>query len=204
MTRRKSPAALAAGVVNRTLAGEHWAREKLASHAGKIFALESGPLGASYAIGDDGSLAVAAAGAAPSLTLTVSPLALPVLAADPSRWSALVSGEGDPTLAKVVEELALTFPWFVERAFAAALGPIVGQKVADAGRTLLSIPAEISRRAAASLGDFAGESNLVASRAELDALAQRTADVDARTEALAARVAKLASGIEHRHRPKVT
>ena len=204
MTRAKSPAALAAGVVNRTLAGEHWAREKLASHAGKIFALESGPLGASYAIGDDGSLAVSAAGAAPSVTLAVSPLALPVLAADPLRWPSLVSGEGDPKLAAAIEELASTFPWFVERAFAAALGPVVGQKVADAGRTLLSIPGEISRRAAGSLGDFAGESNLVASRSELEALAGGTADVGARTEALAARVAKLDSGIEHRRRPKVT
>ena len=142
MTRGKSPAALAAGVVNRTLAGEHWAREKLAAHAGKIFALESGPLSASYAIGDDGSLAVAAAGAAPSVTLAVSPLALPVLAADPLRWPSLVSGEGDPKLAAAIEELASTFPWFVERAFAAALGPVVGQKVAgreapvDPGRDL--------------------------------------------------------------------
>ena len=204
MTRRKSPAALAAGVVNRTLAGEQWAREKLATHAGQIFALESGPLSASYAIGDDGSLAVAAAGAAPSLTLTVSPLALPPRGAAPAGGGGRVPGEGAPQLAKGVEELALTFPWFVERAFVAALGPIVGQRVADAGRTLLSIPGEISRRAVASLGDFAGESNLVASRTELEALAQGTADADARTEALAARVAKLDPGIEHRRRPKVT
>jgi len=204
VTRGKSPAALAAGVVNRTLAGEHWAREKLAAHAGKIFALESGPLSASYAIGDDGSLAVAAAGAAPSVTLAVSPLALPVLAADPLRWPSLVSGEGDPKLAAAIEELASTFPWFVERAFAAALGPVVGQKVADAGRTLLSIPGEISRRAAGSLGDFAGESDLVASRGELETLARGTADVEARREALATRVERLESGIEHGRRPKVT
>jgi ubiquinone biosynthesis protein UbiJ len=178
-------------------------RAKLATHSGQIFALESGPLSASYAIGDDGSLAVAAAGAAPSLTLTVSPLALPVLAADPSRWRALVTGEGDPKLAKVVEELALTFPWFVERAFAAALGPIVGQKVADAGRTLLSIPAEISRapRPASATSRASRTSSRRAPR--LDALAQAP-PTSTRAPRLAARVAKLDSGIEHRHRPKVT
>ena len=188
-----TPASLAAGLANRALAGEDWTRGKLSAHAGRIFVLESGPVAASFAIGDDGSLAAAPAGAAPALTLTVSPLALPALAAEPSRWPSLVRGDGDPALASTLEELALTFPWFVERAFGAVLGPIVGQKVADAGRTLLAIPGELSRRAARSVGDFAGESDLVASRSELESLVQGTADVEARMAALAARVAKLAS-----------
>ncbi|CAG1007529.1 hypothetical protein BURK1_03411 [Burkholderiales bacterium] len=204
MTQARSPAALAAGVANRALAGERWALEKLAAHAGRSFTLESGPLSASYVIGDDGSLEVAPAGAAPSLTLTVSPLALPSLAADPTRWRSLVTGVGDENLATAIEELALTFPWFVERAFGAALGPVLGQKVADVGRVLLSIPGEVSRRAASGLGRFASESDLIASRADVDRFAEGTADAERRTSALEARVGSLARAVEKRRRRKVT
>jgi ubiquinone biosynthesis protein UbiJ len=198
-----TPAALAASLVNRALAGEDWARAKLAPHAGRIFTLEAGPLAASFAIAGDGSLGASPSGAAPALTLTVSPLALPALAAEPSRWTSLVRRDGDEALASALEELALTLPWFVERAFGALLGPVVGQRVADAGRTLLSMPGELSRRAAGSLGDFAGESDLVASRGELEALAQGAADVDARLASLAARVARLEADVERGGRERV-
>ncbi len=199
-----TPASLAASLVNRALLGEGWALAKLAEHAGRIFTLESGPLAASFAIGADGTLAAAPAGAAPALTLTVSPLALPALAAEPSRWPSLVRRDGDAALASALEELALTFPWFVERAFGAVLGPAVGQKVADAGRALLSIPGDLSRRATGGLGDFAGESDLVASRCELEALSRGTSEVEDRLRALDERVARLESGVEQGGREQVT
>lgn len=202
MTR--PPASIAADLANRALAGEAWARDKLAAHAGRIFALESGPVAAAFAIGEDGSFAAAPSGVAPALALVVSPLGLPALAAEPSRWSSLVRIEGDAALAATLEELALTIPWFVERAFCAALGPFVGPKVADAGRLLLTLPGEVSRRAAGSLGDFAGEADLVATRRDLASLADGARDADSRVAALEARVERLAAAIEQTGRPKVT
>ena len=96
-------------------------------HAGRIVAFASGPFAGVVHDRRRRHVRRRAAGAAPSLTLHVSPLALPALAADPSRWPSLVRADGDPALAATFEAIAQTFPWFVERAFGDVLGPIVGQ-----------------------------------------------------------------------------
>lgn len=199
MTAAVSPEALAAGLANRALAREDWARAKLAAFAGRGFALTAGPLSASFSISDGGVLVSAPSGSAPDLTLTTSPLSIPALAADPSRWSELVLHDGDPALATTLEELAQAFPWVIERSLASAFGPIAGQALADAGRTLLGVPGALSRHAASSLGQFAVESDAVARRADFDALSCGTAEAEARVDALAARIAAIESPA---HRPR--
>jgi len=199
-----SPEALAARAANRALAGESWARDQLALHAGQSFAIESGPLAAAFTVGADGSFAPAPRDTAVALRLTISPLALPAVAADPSRWRQDVRADGDAAFAATLEAIAQTAPWFVERTFAAVFGPIAGQALADAGRTLLSIPAAMSQRAASSLGQFAGEADLVAQRRDVDGFAREVAGIEARVDALAARVEALAAGGGRRRRPKVT
>ena len=197
-----SAAELAADAANRALASEAWAREKLAAHAGKRFTLSTGPIDATFSIVDEGELAAAESGAAVALTLRVSPLDVPRLAADPSRWGALVRVDGDAALAATLGELAGTFPWFVERALGSLLGPIAGQTVADVGRTLLSVPDRISRHAASSLGAFAGETDALVTRTDLLAHAVEVADVGARVDALASRVEALDAAPAKRRRSK--
>jgi len=126
------------------------------------------------------------------------------VAADPSRWRQDVRADGDAAFAATLEAIAQTAPWFVERTFAAVFGPIAGQALADAGRTLLSIPAAMSQHAASSLGQFAGEVDLVAQRRDVDGFAREVAGIEARVDALAARVEALAAGGGRRRRPKVT
>lgn len=200
-----SPDEFAAGLANRALARDDWARTKLAAFAGRSFALNAGPFSATFLIDEHGKLEAAPAGAAPSLTATTSPLSLPALAADPTRWGELVRHDGDPALAATLEELARTFPWVVERALASVFGPIAGQALADAGRTLLGVPATLSRHAASSLGQFAAETEAVARRADFDALSCGTAEAEARIDALAHRIAAIESdGRPHRRAKKVT
>lgn len=197
-----SPEDLAAGLANRALAREEWARTKLGAHAGRSFALTAGPFSATFAIGDDGALAAASAGTTPALTVTTSPLSLPALAADPTRWGELVKNDGDPALAATLEELAQTFPWVVERALASVFGPIAGQALADAGRTLLGVPAALSKHAASSVGQFAAETEAVARRSDFDAFSCGTAEAEARVDALAERIAAFESSERPRRRPK--
>lgn len=198
-----SPEDLAAGLANRALASEDWARAKLAAFAGQGFALAAGPFSATFVIGNDGALARAPAGAAVALTVTTSPLSLPELAADPVRWNDLVKNDGDPALASTLADLARTFPWVVERTLASAFGPIAGQAIADAGRSLLGIPAALSKHAASSVGEFAAESGMVARRADFDAFSCGTAEAEARVDALAGRIAAIeSSGHRPRRRPK--
>ena len=197
-----SPDALAAQAANRALHGEAWARDQLRAHAGSVFAIDSGPFTSTFVVRDDGTFAPAPAGATVALRLAIPPLAMPALAAEPSRWRQQVRAEGDQALAATLEAIAQTFPWFVERAFARAFGPIAGQAIAEAGRTLLSIPAAMSHQAAAGVGQLAAEADVVAHRGDFAAFSCGTAEAEARVDALAARIAALEQSGVRRKRPK--
>jgi ubiquinone biosynthesis protein UbiJ len=121
--------ALSSSAVNRVLADEPWARERLAAHAGRAFSLRVGPLMTAFQIDGQGTLASAPlVGTTPDLLLTLSPFNVPAFLADPKRWNEFVTEEGDVELGGTLKELAQTLPWFVEQAFARAFGPIGGQR----------------------------------------------------------------------------
>ncbi len=188
------PAAGPARLANRALAGEPWAREKLAPFAGRSFALRIGALSGTWTLGEDGSFASAAAGVPVDLTLTLSPLSVPAFLADPSRWNEYVREEGDVAFGGALKELARTLPWFVEEGFAKLLGPVAGQRAADAGRHLLSFP----QYAAGRLGDSAGsymrdEARIMVRGTEARTLRDEIAAVAARVDALSARIDTLSA-----------
>jgi len=187
------PAAIPSTLANRVLERETWAQSCLAAHAGSVFVVEVGPAATAMRIDPAGKIEPApSSGDAPALTLTLSPLALPAFLADPRRWDDFVAAAGDPALAATLKGLAETLPWFVERAFAAALGPVVGLRVADAGRQLLRFPEYAATRVGESVASYArDEADLVARGADARSLAVETAALAARVEALAARVEAL-------------
>ena len=195
-TPNLDPAALPGAVANHFLAREQWARERLAAHAGRVFVLASTPLAASFTIAGDGAVgSTLGARESADATLRVSPLSVPALLAEPARWDELVAAEGDPELIATLKELAVTLPWFVEKAFASVLGPIAGQRVADAGRHLLLFPEYAGSRIGASVAAYArDETALATTRADAEAfaadvaaLASRLATLEARLDALVAR-----------------
>ena len=129
--------------------------------------------------------------------MTISPLAVPSLLAEPTRWDEFVAVDGDPALAATLKGLAETLPWFVERALAGALGPIVGQRIADAGRRLLALPAYAGARVGASIASYVRDETRLATTAaearsvgdEILATATRVDALSRRVDALAARLA---------------
>jgi ubiquinone biosynthesis protein UbiJ len=188
------PAALPSGIVNRLLAREAWARDKLAAHAGRVFAVTVGPATTGFRIASDGALEPAPlAGIAPDLRISVSPLRLPSFLADPRQWNECVVEDGDAALGGTLKELAQTLPWFVEQAFANVLGPIAGQRAADVGRRLLAFPGYAAERVSESIGRYArDEGDLLAHGDELRMLTAQTEEIAHRVDGLATRVAALA------------
>ncbi len=186
--------ALADAAANRVLEREPWARERLAPFAGRSFVLRVGPAVAGFRVDEKGLLETAPlAGATPDLTLALSPFNVPAFLADPTRWNDFVTEEGDVELGGALKELAQTLPWFVERLFSRSLGPILGQRVADAGRRLLGFPEYAATRVAANVGGYArDEAQVLAHPADLRARADETALLSARIDALDARVEALA------------
>lgn len=186
------PAQGPARLVNRILADQDWARAKLQAMAGRAFTLAVGPLASTLSIAADGTLAAASTGTAADLTLSISPLALPAFLADPARWNEFVRETGDAELGGVLKELARTLPWFVEAAFARALGPIAGQRVADTGRRLLAFPEYAAQRWSDSVGSYArDEAGLLARGADARRLRDEIDEVARRVDALAQRVEAL-------------
>ena len=192
---RFDPDAVPAALANRVLARESWARSSLAAHAGRVFRIAVGPFAVTMRIDDSGTIESAPpSGAPPDLKLTLSPLTVPSFLADPTRWDALVTADGDAALAATLKGLAETLPWFVERAFAEALGPIVGQHVADTGRRLLAFPGYAGERVGASVTSyFRDEAPLATTQAEARSIGDEIAAVASRVDALSARVDALAS-----------
>jgi len=200
---RFDPAAIPAALANRVLGRESWARACLAAHAGRVFAIVVGPVATSMRIDATGTIEASPPPAGPpDLMLAMSPLSVPSLLADPTRWDEFVSVDGDPALAATLKGLAETLPWFVERALAGALGPIVGQRIADAGRRLLALPEYAGKHIGASVTSYARDEAVFAARNtearstadEIAATATRVDALAARVDALNARIAAASAG----------
>lgn len=189
------PSSIPPALANRVLERETWALSCLAAHAGSTITVSVGPFATTMRVDAGGRLESAPRPeGAPDLDVTVSPLALPSFLADPRRWDEFVTVRGDPALAATLKGLAETLPWFVERAFANALGPIVGQRVADAGRRLLAFPEFAATRVGESVASYLGEeAALLAQGAEVRSFGEAVAALAGRADALAARLDALAA-----------
>jgi ubiquinone biosynthesis protein UbiJ len=189
--------ALTNAVANRMLADEPWARARLAGHAGRAFMLRAGPMTLGFRIDENGSLERAPlVGVTPDLVLSLSPLNGPALLANPARWNEFVTEEGDVELGGTLKELAQTLPWFVEKLCARALGPIVGQRVAEAGRRALQLPEYAAQRVTENIGSYArDEIQVLAHPADLQTLIDESASLAVRVEQLDARIAALAARV---------
>ena len=174
----------AIGLANRVLEREDWARERLSAHAGRSVRMICGPMASTLAIAPSGMLSPSQSAA--DLTLSIPPLRLPTLLAHPERWTELVSVDGDAALAATLADLARTLPWFVEQAFASAFGPLIGTRLADAGRELLALPERAAQSFGESLSSYARD------EAGLGVSASTFADFVAEAAAVAAGVDALA------------
>jgi ubiquinone biosynthesis protein UbiJ len=186
------PMTLADAALNRFLAGEPWARERLAAHAGRSFIVHVGPVAPGFRIDAGGLLEHLPATTTADLTLTLSPLDVAPLLADPRRWNEFIVEEGDVQLGGTLKELAATLPWFVEKLFARALGPVVGQRMADAGRRMLGMPEYVATRVIANVGSYArDEAKLLAHPADMHEFVEQERALAARAGALDTRIAAL-------------
>jgi ubiquinone biosynthesis protein UbiJ len=178
-----------ARIANHVLEREDWARDRLAAFAGRVFTVSVGPLTSAMRIGERGTLEEAGAAQTADLRLRLSPLAVPSFLAQPKRWNEFIKEEGDADLGGALKELAQTLPWFVEQAFASALGPLAGQRVADAGRALLGFPEYAAQRVTDSVASYArDEAGWFVSPDTMRRHTDEIRAIDAATDALDARV----------------
>ena len=100
----------------------------------------------------------------------------------------------DVELAATLKGLAQTLPWFVERAFAEALGPIAGQIVADAGRRMLGLPGYAGERFGDSVTSYVrDEVSLGATADQVRTFGDDVSETAARVNTLEARIEALSN-----------
>jgi ubiquinone biosynthesis accessory factor UbiJ len=193
------PGEASARLANRLLQDQDWARERLTPFAGRVVSWSVGPVHAASRVTAEGTFEDVAADAVPDLALTISPLSVPPLLANPARWNEFVRETGDAELGGVLKDLAQTLPWFVEASLARALGPLAGQRVADAGRRLLGFPEYAFERMTESVVSYArDEAELLARGDAMRRFVERVDDAAARVAALEARIESLATELQAR------
>jgi ubiquinone biosynthesis protein UbiJ len=164
-------------LVNRLLAAEPWARLRLAPFVGEVVELRAPPLPAlRLRILEGGT--VEAGSAQPSLTMTLKPELLPALARGDEHVVRAVDIRGNDRLAAELLVLAQHLRWDAEEALSRLVGDVAAHRLAGAGRALAAWHMETARRLLGALGDYlTDEKQLLARRAELDALGESLADL---------------------------
>jgi ubiquinone biosynthesis protein UbiJ len=178
-------------VLNRLLAAEPWARERLAPFAGEALELRAPPLPAlRFAILEGGS--VQASHAEPGLVMTLKPELLAALARGEEHALRAVAVEGDSRLAAEVLVLVRHLRWDAEEDLSRIVGDVAAHRIAAAGRAFAAWHLDTAQRLIAAFVDYATEERqFLTRRAELDELAESLARLRDGTARLEKRLERL-------------
>ncbi len=188
-----APSRAAAAAINHVLAPADWAREALRRHVGRVALFVLPPVELALAVTPEGQVAPAPEGAAPDLSIALSPGdALRVLSGTASA-SALARIEGDAAFGATIRHLFHNLRWDFEEDLSKLIGDIAAHRAASALRSLAGLPGEAAARLGGAAAEYATEeARLVPPRAEVEAWmseVDRLRDEVARLEARLARLA---------------
>ncbi len=206
----------AATSINHLLRGASWAREALLPHTGKTARFEMLPLIVSLTVLENGEVAAASAGAAPSVTIRLTPgLLLRLAARDDNAWRE-VEVIGDTDFAAAINHLVRYLRWDVEEDLSRLFGDVAAHRMAETGRSFRRWGEQTAQHAGRSLaGYWTEEDPLIASSHEVtefnravDALRDDVARLEKRIETLSNRLGakpdRTAASIPNRDNAKKT
>jgi ubiquinone biosynthesis accessory factor UbiJ len=164
-------------LLNRLLAAEAWARQRLAPFAGETVELRAPPLPAlRLRILEGGT--VEAGGAEAGLTMTLKPELLAALVRGEEHALRSVEVQGNAKLAAKILVLARHLRWDVEEELSQVLGDVVAHRLAGAARAFAAWHLDAAQRLTGALVDYATEEKkLLVRRAEFDALSEPLAQL---------------------------
>jgi ubiquinone biosynthesis protein UbiJ len=177
--------------LNRLLAAEPWARERLAPFAGMTVELRVPPLpGLRFVILPGGTLE--AGGEDPALVMTLRPEALPALMQSEEHFMRSVEVAGDARLASEVMALMRHLRWDAEEDLSKLVGDVAAHRLAGLARGFAAWQADAARRLAQSLRDYAvDEKRVLLSTAEFSHFSAEVAKLRDAIERLEKRVRRL-------------
>ena len=192
LLEKATPAVAFCFFLNRLLAKEGWARDRLAPFAGEAVELRAPFMPAvKITILADGR--VEAGGAAAALTVTVKPEVLRALGRGEDHLMKAVDVAGNARLAAEVMLLARHLRWDAEEDLSHLVGDVAAHRIAQGVRALVAWQMDAARRFAEALADYAiEEKRILIRRAELEAQAVHLAALRDALERLGKRIDRLA------------
>jgi ubiquinone biosynthesis protein UbiJ len=163
----------AAGFINHLLRGASWARDELKPFAGRTARIEAVPFALALTVLENGEVVPAAAGAAPGVTLQLTPgILLRLAARDESAWREIEIA-GDTDFAAAIHHVARNLRWDIEEDLSRVFGDIAAHRMAETGRTIRRWGEQAADNTARSFAEYWTEERpLIAVRHDLDAFAR--------------------------------
>lgn len=184
-----------AGILNHLIAQAPGATARLAPHAGRRVAIDAGVERVVFEIGQDGQLAASEA-AEVDATIRLTPDAASRLPFEGRAALRGVPTEGDADLLAAFNDVFQQLRWDAEADLAKVFGPVVGFRLAEAGRSFAGWLVEATRDTAKALAEYVTEeSAMLATSAQVHRF---NADVDTLRDDIArleARLSRLESGL---------
>ena len=182
----------AVAVLNRWLAREGWAREKLTPFAGRVARLELPPLAVVFAVTAQGNLTTVLPGSQADVTLTADTAALPTLLVDSKALLRNVKLQGDAEFAQALGSVLQNLKPEPEEDLAPFLGDAAAVRVVAWARAAFAQALDAGQRLSAAAADYlVAENPVLASRQEVDAFVQAVHELRDATERVAAQVREL-------------
>lgn len=186
-------AGAAVALLNRLLAREAWARQRLAPYAGKLALFEAPPLSLRIGVRDGGLLdapgGLGPDAKAPDVTLGVDLASLPNLFADRRAVMRNVRLSGDAEFAQALSEVLQNLRPEPEEDLAPFVGDAAAVRIVGFLRTVFAHVQEGAQRLSSTAADyFVAENPLIAARAELEAFARDVNRMRDDVERLAKRI----------------
>lgn len=137
--------AAALGVLNRMLAREQWARERLAPFAGRVARFEAPPFALALRI-DEGGVFADAARLEPAVTVGADLAALPLALGDPQAMMRNVSLKGDADFAQALAFVLQNLRPEPEEELSRFVGDVAAQRIVGFLRSSASHWRELAER----------------------------------------------------------
>lgn len=177
----------AVALLNRLLARETWARDKLAPYAGRIARFQALPFVLSLAVAEGGTFAVGEG--QPSVTVTVDPASAPQALVDPQALLRNVRLTGDAEFAQALSQVLQNLRPEPEEELARIIGDAAAVRIVGLLRTALAQAQDNAERLARAAADyFVAENPMLAARGEVDEFSREVVRLRDDVERLAKRI----------------
>ena len=181
--------------INHLLAQEPWAKNKLATHAGKVACMDAGLISTKLKVMADGMVAAAGLDAVSNVHIRVKLSDLPLIAQNRERAFSYVKVEGDADFANTISQLSQSLRWEIEEDLSKWIGDVAAARLVSGARAGLQTAQSAQQKLSENIAEYFLEENPMLMRPQsVDDFAESVTRLRDDVERMAKRIEKLIGG----------